>query len=59
VPDGAAMTDIPSVKKYKQAFTRLRGEMTERQYKMLLLHYRSPDHTLSPRQMAKVMNWKN
>ena len=51
------MTDIPSVKKYKQAFTRLRAEMTEYQYEMLLLHYRSPRHTVSPRQMAEAMKW--
>src|SRR6266481_3602023 len=52
------MTDVPSVKKYKQAFTRLRGKMTDYQHEMLLLHYRSPRHTVSPRQMAEAMKWK-
>jgi hypothetical protein len=52
------MTDIPSVKKYKRAFTRLRGEMTEYQYKMLRLHYHAPEHTLSATQMAEAMKWK-
>jgi hypothetical protein len=51
------MTDIPSVKKYKHAFTQLRGKMTEYQYEMLLVHYRSPRHAISPRRMAEAMKW--
>jgi hypothetical protein len=45
------------VEEYKQAFTKLSGEMTDQQYEMLRLHYRAPEHTSSASQMAETMKW--
>ena len=54
-----AMNDVPSPKQYKQAFARFLSKMTDQQCEMLRVHYSSPRHMSTPRQLAQKMKWKN